>query len=55
MKRSEAIKLLIPKTISKFEIIYQESYENGVYEQRAEDLLDFIEKTLKLTTEWEKE
>ena len=55
MKRSEAIKLLMPKTISKFEILSQENYESGVYEQRAEDLLDFIENTLKLTTEWEKE
>ena len=32
MKRSEAIKLLMPKTVSKFEIICHESFEinNGM-------------------------
>lgn len=55
MKRSAAIKLLMPKTISKFEIIYHQKFENGEYEQRAEDLLNFIENTLKLTTEWDEE
>lgn len=46
MKRSEAIKKLIPKVVSKFEVIYKENYDNGVYEARAEELLNFIEKEL---------
>lgn len=46
MKRSEAIKKLIPKVISKFQVISKENYDNGVYEARAEELLDFIEKEL---------
>lgn len=46
MKRSEAIKMLIHKVISPFEIIKQEYYENGIYEQRAKDLLDFLENKM---------
>lgn len=48
MKRSEAIKLLMSKVISPFEVIKLEYYEIGLYKQRAENLLEFIEKELKM-------
>lgn len=44
MKRSEMIRLLIPKVVSPFEVIKMEYYENGVYEGRAVRLLDFLEQ-----------
>ena len=46
MKRSEAIKKLIPKVISPFEVILKDRYDFGVYEERAKALLSFIEKEL---------
>jgi hypothetical protein len=48
MKRNEAIKKLMPMVISPFEILKHEYYENGVYLDRAERLLDFIEKDLNM-------
>lgn len=46
MKKSQAIKLLMHKVISPYEIIKKEYYDNGIYEQRAKDLLDYIENKL---------
>lgn len=46
MKRSEAIKKLIHKVISPFEVIKSEYYENGLYEERAKQMLEFIENEL---------
>lgn len=52
MKRSEAIKKLMHKCISPFEIIKKENYDNGEYERRAESLLTFIEKELRMVPEF---
>jgi len=49
MKRSDAIKKLMPKCISHFEVLRQESYDNGEYYRRAESLLNFIEKELRMS------
>lgn len=49
MKRSDAIKKLIYKVISPYEIISQEMFDSGVYYERAERLLEFIEKELGMT------
>lgn len=46
MKRSEAIQKLLSKVVSPYEIIKQELYDNGVYQSRAERLLNFIEEEL---------
>lgn len=46
MKRSDAVKKLLTKVISPYEVIKQEYYEQGIYHDRAEKLLDFIENTL---------
>jgi hypothetical protein len=48
MRRSEAIKKLIPFVINKAEIIDKSLYDSGVYHNRAERLLTFIEKELKM-------
>lgn len=58
MKRSEAIKKLMPHCISPFEVIKHEYYESGLYEERAKRLLDFIEKELGMIPQyrvWEPE
>jgi hypothetical protein len=46
MKRSEAINKLMHKVISPVEIITKKNYDAGIYEMRAKNLLDFIEKEL---------
>lgn len=46
MKRSDAIKKLMTKVVSPFEVIRKENYDSGEYERRAERLLEFIEKEL---------
>lgn len=46
MKRSEAINKLIHKVSCPHEIITQHNYETGIYHDRAERLLSFIEKEL---------
>lgn len=51
MKRSEAIKKLMHKCISPYEIIKQSNYDTGEYERRAERLLTFIEKELRMLPE----
>ena len=48
MKRSDAIKKLIPKVICPHVIITREDYENGIYYERAKSLLDFIENDLDM-------
>ena len=49
MKRSEAIKKLMTKVVSPFEVISKDKFDSGEYERRAKDLLDFIEKDLGMT------
>ncbi len=46
MKRSEAVKKLMQEIISPYEIISYDSWVSGVYEAKAERLLQFIEKEL---------
>ena len=48
MKRSEAIKMLQPYAIGITEVIKRENFESGIYQARAERLLDFIENELKM-------
>lgn len=48
MKRSEAIQKLMRKVISPYEVIKKEYFDNGIYEMRAKNLLDFIENELKM-------
>jgi len=71
MKRSEAIKKLLPKVLCPHVVIKQENYDSGVYHDKAEKLLVFIEEELgmkpppfygdcsedgdPLTKDWEKE
>lgn len=48
MKRSDAIKKLIPYVLSPFERTEKENYKCKITEQRAVELMDFIEKQLKM-------
>ena len=46
MKRSEAITKLLSKVVSPFEVIREQSYNDGTYHRRAEKLLEFIEREI---------
>ena len=46
MKRSDAIKKLIPKVIAPYEVVHSDMQD--IYYQRAERLLEFIEQELNM-------